>query len=797
MSGIDPDTGYPIINTASVAWYAAKFIADNPYQTIDPGLSGPPVLPEPPKPEDFEACPVNTWPDDHGVCRPGKPGSNSSWGGFIKDFVAHAPSHIIDAVVSDLKMPPITAAIGGALLTAASEGANAAQTFADNTVLSVQGTALPPLGSAVASVAGVSSAIGGGAAGAAAAAESVAASSTGTILGDVGNWLTGAKNAVSGVLGPISDAIHSVNDAVQGINNDLIKPIVGPIKAIIDSYDALHKELAVDLHDGLSGLLRLPDDIANALDSVDASLQRALSQMGRLFVDGLSDAYAKTAPLVGAAGFKDLSDSLSTTHKLHTSLDEPYDPIHLPQDIDAEKLADYLRNLVSQLRATEGWWSPFVHLFATLLDAVPIIGGFLLASVEAGKDAGRSAFQGTHLGTGDIMAALDRDILDLDSARMELRRQGLSDERIEVILRLSDLQPSLGDTLQWWRRGFIDDTVRNQLLKELSVPDRHVDLYADASYSPPAFNDVLEELVKAAMGDTGLDARDFTQSAPDALRAAALRGGISVEAADAAWRSHWASLPASQAVLAYFRGYVSWDQARSMMRAANLPDGLHTLYRDLLRPRLERRTVGQFVKAGVMSVGEVEQEFRDQGWREIDIARWMRLIEQDSQDSGAAPVEPLHGLSVQTIMGLYDAGTIDRSHALDLLVQLGAGHDAAELQLELHDVLKQQREREAARKRIIARTRSGALTPAQAQAKLAELGLTAEEVAQTLDEIEAALQTADKQPSDSVLAQMMAVGIITPEDFIDALLREGYSPQWAAALLQLAQSKPAKPQGVL
>jgi hypothetical protein len=688
------------------------------------------------------------------------------------------------------------AVAGGGEFTAAiapdiTAGVDFAGTAADLSGGAIEAGAAGSSGAAAAAAGGSGAAITNGAAASNTAANAANAGSTAEIINGAKDSLQAAKEAVTSIVQPIADAVHSVTATVKEINDTLIQPIVAPIRQIIDSYNALHTEIARDLKSGLSGLLRIPGDVANAFDAVDTSIQRGLSQLGASMAVALGDAYTKTAPSVGALGFADLRETLTTTHKLHTTQDEQVKLVHLHAQMDVEKVAEELRAFVTWMRSHHGWWEPLTNTLASFVEGLPMWGGFLLAAMDSGKEAGRAAFQGTHLSAGDAINAHSRDILDKESLLMELRSMGYSDERISVILRLAGMQASIGDALTWWRRGLITEGLRNQLLKEQSVPENHIDLYVDASLSPPAFNDVLTELVGARMAAEGIARHALTENAPDALRAAGIRSGISPEAADAAWRAHWGGLPAASVITAYWRNLISWQQAESMLRFAGLPDELHTLFRDVLRPRIPQRALAGFVAAGVMNTGEVEQLMREEGWPEIDIARYIKLLHHNAPAATDGHVDHLHGLSLASVMALYDASTIDRTRATALLTELGVGSDAAELQLALHDTQAQIKKRELARKRIAAQARAGSLTITEAQAKLAEIGLAPGEVDDTITAIEHATTAADKQPSEGELARMLRADIISDEDYLAAIMREGFSAFWADKLLQLAKHKAA------
>src|SRR6266566_6582280 len=101
----------------------------------------------------------------------------------------------------------------------------------------------------------------------------------GDIVGGITDVLGDVKDTLGGLVSTVSDTFHQLNQSVQDINENLIKPIVGPITGIIEQYRTLHDELTRDLHSGIQGILNIPTDIANAMGSVDATIQRSIATM--------------------------------------------------------------------------------------------------------------------------------------------------------------------------------------------------------------------------------------------------------------------------------------------------------------------------------------------------------------------------------------------------------------------------------------------------------------------------------------------------------------------------------------
>ena len=627
-------------------------------------------------------------------------------------------------------------------------------------------------------------------------AGSAAASSTG-IMASITESIASARDFLSGVLGPIGDTLHEVTGVVQSINEGLIQPIVGPIQGIIHAYESLTTQLQRDFSDGFQGLLRVPEDIANALTSVDASMQRSLRVLGVDLTQAISDGYAAAAPLVASAGLAAIRDSLDgPAAALQTKLADP-DRVTLRETMDVRMFERDMDFLKDTLEKTPGWISTIGSSIVNALRLTLYAGALHKPFLDAVEDRVNREHPTQELDIGSVLEAWRRGVLSPEQAREEIATHGYSAERIEVMRELGERLTPISDAIRYVQRGLVGENELHETAQQQGFDRTQSELALAASFAPPSFADAITALNHARVAAANIAPASLTEPAPDIMRIVARQAGIGQDAADTAWRAHYATLPGGLVAAAYFRKFITWDQAQAMFAAINLPPELHRDYLNLQRPRIAGRQAITMVRAGILEPGRAHDILTAEGYVPEDVES---IIAYGLREGVAPTVEQataLDGLSQSTVLSLYDDRALTRDDAAMLLTQLGLGADSVELTLMLRDLRAQQQERGELRDLIIARVQSGAYTWEEAQSELALAGFTPEEIARTVEMAQRVRATRTKQPPEGSLTHMLLAGIITEDDYFAAMVSAGYPALWADRLLKLALTqKSTQTEGV-
>lgn len=334
------------------------------------------------------------------------------------------------------------------------------------------------------------------------------AQNAGQIIDFLGSHLSDIGHAIANDLVPIITKIGGVIDKVateiQSINDTLIQPVTNVIVGSLNTITALTKALEGDLHDGLKGILQIPTDVAGAMTSLDATMQRTIEQLGahnKENVDVLVNTGfhkevgthldALNVLLSGQAPWK----ATATTFADRVNLPEPG-----PSEISKEVISETwngIKELVHQL--IKGGESAIDDLSKGLpgLSRLPVdliqlpitLAVVVLTTLAELKPilewmeedaAGKAGL--AKLSPGDAMAAWVRGFISAENLSEELKVNGWDAERIRV---MKDLQQFLLDTtaaLDMLHRGIITevDLRANMTQKAIGLADQ--DAIIAASY---------------------------------------------------------------------------------------------------------------------------------------------------------------------------------------------------------------------------------------------------------------------------------------------------------------------------
>jgi hypothetical protein len=712
--------------------------------------------------------------------------------------------------------------------------ANAVQ----GTVGGLVGAALLAPGIAAgAGVAGAADAASGGASAAAAESSAAAAASSLSIISSIKDTVSTLKDVVGGIVGPIADTVHSITGVVTDINEGLIKPIVGPINEIMTAYKALNEGLVRDLHSGIGGLLKIPDDIANAMGSLDATMQRTVSMLGAANQKVIHD---ELGPGVGAGvieGSEHVAASINNGLDAHNADERDA----FVKTINEDPTLEMTQALVDKFLAFFNDNVPLVGRAAGALFDGVMSGWLVIAYLEAKKEyfaqEGRVKWPTELLGAGEVLQAMRRGILADDVGRGQLARLGFNPDRIQVLVDLDRKLPDEGTVLDWYHRGLVDQEQANNVLLALGWRGDDADRLVASSIRLPDIASSLDmyhrDLLTQDELDTELGAAGFRQVDRDRIIAAsyklagpadlfayldrlplisaqvapqsireqpdeavflALRPtGLSRDAIAKLWVNHYTLLPPPLATTAYFRGYINRPQLDALLSAAGLVPEQWQNYIDLQRPILPARSVPAYLAAGVINEQRAVDILRHNGYSDADVNAVIALGKSHIKAPQVATTTQLHGATYAMVEQLYDAGTLTREQANGLLVRLGMEQEAVGLALTLIDVRHAAAERKAHTEMIVTQVQLGKLSFDDAQGQLAQLGLTAVETARALAQIQRATQVKHKLPSEPQIMDMYQVGILTRADALSTLGLLGYDAAWSERLVTLQEKKHGVP----
>jgi hypothetical protein len=664
------------------------------------------------------------------------------------------------------------------------------------------------------------------------AAAAVELSVSAAAVASVASAVKSVTETVKPVVDTIAGVTSTVSTIVNAVNDGILKPIIDPLLKTYTTIEALIKIIDRDWSEGIKGILRIPQDIANAMNSIDASFQRAAKMLNAGAASNISAlltpalAYIANAPLEKwSAGFVDpvrrqgAAWSAPPHLTLGTSPDvQSYkDYAKQQQDDltnDASLPAQFWKMVFKAIGTLGGlalqnkpyltlWAQEIARAFPTeLLDSGSLSEGLRRGLINAdqvkdelrtqGYDAGRSELL-TQLSTklldaGTLLECLHRDAINDEQARQSLALLGFSAGAIDLILAASESLLSAGDLRGAFYQGVITEDTYKAGLRRLGFSDTSIEIAFGALFAPATPQALIEQWSRRpATQDSGIFST-YELTPPDYLVTAGRAVGQSPEATQTQWLAHWQLLSPAAAVQGYFRNRFSAQQLQHFLDAWSLPRALQADYIELQRPLISARSITTLMAQGIIAQSDAMDILRSRGFSDVE-ANWLIQIEKaasaPSQSTGA---DELHGLTQSVVMQLYDAGTLDRAGAESTLVALGVGAQAVGALLDLQDIKEGAAYRASQIALVTARAKSGLITYDDAIGALSSLDLTPSEINKALAALQTTLAEHVKLPSESQMFNLYRYGIFNRTETADALALLGYSTAWAEVLIQLNEA---------
>ena len=316
-----------------------------------------------------------------------------------------------------------------------------------------------------------------------------------TTAGSIATLITNVTNFINPILKTISTSIDAVNAEVKAVNDTLITPIVTLYNTTVGTISALTVAIENDLKTGISGLLQIPSQLAGALGSIDATLDRTVQQLGttnlttaKTSIDYAGEALPNPfgAAMSAALGGSVLANTIKTTFSQNVQLNPENFQQVSNEAVSAigTLLADMLKILMGSslpsVNSLHADWTSVGSVFVGLLDGlvgllvlITSIGAVAEPLLDAASEQARILVPTKKLDAQTAITALTRKLITSDAALAEIATSGLDPTRAQTLIDLNVFLADVNTALDWWYRGIIsgDDLNANIAANGLTEND--------------------------------------------------------------------------------------------------------------------------------------------------------------------------------------------------------------------------------------------------------------------------------------------------------------------------------------
>jgi|TARA_B110000211_G_scaffold233675_1_gene300546 hypothetical protein len=608
------------------------------------------------------------------------------------------------------------------------------------------------------------------------------------------------------VIDRVNDGISNILDIIRGtveidiineiiIPSDVFQVITGTIRDIVENANDLQVKVFTIFSDTVGSIL---DGVFEAIIDGDEALTEATVLVAKEIREGAENALELTKELVlptlDAAGstvtqsvFKAM-DLLVGTGEVHTA-ESWNDSIRsdILKDCDEATLNDW----IDKKGVIDGAGGKLA--FEIMQVVGKAMGLLSIGGAVAAKEL--AAYSETCawliLQPGDALAAYHRGLMDINETALELRRNGYSGERVELLMDTAYLVPDLAILYSMNLRGLISTKDLDVRIRALGYNPKDAENLLELKYFIPPANDLITMAVRDVFNPEIVERFRQDDDFPEEFEKWAGQQGISSDWAHKYWQAHWVLPSVQMAFEMLHRQVIDADELKLLMAAQDIMPGWRDKLIEISYSPYTRVDIRRMHSVGVLTEDQVLLAYRDIGY-DIDKAQTLTdftiaLNADDEEDD----VEALDGLTRSAIINAYKDGIITRTVAENFLIDGGTGVDATQIFLTMADIDLANAARKTEVSIILAEFKAGVLSQLSAGIRLNGLGLTDAEL--TTARLKLRKSDADnlKTPSKADLDKMFTFEIIDKDEYVEQLENMGYPSKWIRRYIALLDIKNA------
>lgn len=312
------------------------------------------------------------------------------------------------------------------------------------------------------------------------------------------------------------------------------------------------------------------------------------------------------------------------------------------------------------------------HQWQLLLGAAGVIGlafGIVQAAgqpwVQATAQAANRKDPNVMLTPEQLAEAFVRGVMNGPDATAEARSSGIAPDRFATLAALAGEPPAIEQLLLLYRRGQISKSRLEHGIHQSRVRDEWVDAVEALRFAPLAPSIAVDAAVQA-------------QASRAQAQKLAAEGGLAPEHFDLAFRVAGRPPGIVEMIELWQRGEVAEHDVRQTIAESDVKTKYTDALLKLRRRLLPADTIASMVGDGVLTDRQAIGKLMEHGYNHEDAAAW---IDKHHQTAAKTQREATRS----EILALYEARTITRARALQLMEAARYQRDLAALDLDLVD----------------------------------------------------------------------------------------------------------------
>lgn len=289
------------------------------------------------------------------------------------------------------------------------------------------------------------------------------------------------------------------------------------------------------------------------------------------------------------------------------------------------------------------------------------------------------------LGIQEVIELIHRGILTTEKATPILKKHGLSDENIYLLLQSVDKFPDINTLTQMVWRGKLSTASFNELIGKLGLISGSEDYYSELLNVIPGPSDLTRIADKRVWSQQTASKYGQYSEVPQEYHDFMAKWGYDKQFVDWLWAAHW-QLPSPNEVFEMqHRGLLQPGDIETYLGLTDWLPYFRDKLLDITYNVLTRVDVRRLYKQGILTDTELHKQHLKMGYTEEDASRLDAYVRQTNLPEDETEYTALEKRTRSAVEKGYSTGRIDRTEALQMLKQLGVSDALANQSLALLD----------------------------------------------------------------------------------------------------------------
>ena len=324
------------------------------------------------------------------------------------------------------------------------------------------------------------------------------------------------------------------------------------------------------------------------------------------------------------------------------------------------------------------------------------------------------------LDPGSAVEAVVRRFLPIEEGFDEVASAGLDVDRYRVLTQLAQRRPEPTLLMDQVNRGVITEEEAHQTLLHLGYGEETATELLTLRFAIPGPQDVVRFAVRDVYRPEAVSRGGLLQDLPERGVEDAERAGLTRTEFEKYWASHWVLPSVTQAFAMMHRGVITENELRGLLRTQDIAPGWREELTAIAFNVISRVDIRRMYREGIADRERVYRTYLDQGYKPEDAEALTEFAVADATTDARE-------LTKSEVVNLYEAGAVTRAQAEAMLADLGFPAEEGEWLLALSEFRRFSRFRNLAISRVRARYVARRISETEAGAALDRVGMPTQE----------------------------------------------------------------------